>query len=208
MPKTKKQKNRRNSAFGIWHSAFREGFTMIEIVVMLGIVTAVSAVVLFSFGGLNEGAALNRSAREVALSVRRAQNMAIAVSQIPVGVPDSVTQVPLAIGMRFATDAPTQHFLFADLSPVDFRYGGDSEKIPGSEALLERGVNLNRLLGESGQTYAVVHIIFVAPEANILITDSEGNTIPGEIITLEFSSVTGQLKKTVVVRTSGQVSIK
>ena len=61
----------KNWIIGIWNLfgklflgklgyCFMKGFTMIEVVVMVAIVTAISSVVLFSFAGLNESGALNR----------------------------------------------------------------------------------------------------------------------------------------------------
>lgn len=181
---------------------------MVEIVVMLSIVTAISAVVLFSFAGLNEGAALNRSSRELALGIRKAQNMAIAVTEIPVGVVDPTNEVPLAVGIKFSLNDPTHYFLFAERSPLNFKYDGDPEKIVGQDSFLERGVKFNRLIGENGQLHSTIHIIFAAPEADIVLTDINGNPIPGDVITLELISPSGQVKKSVTVRTSGQVSIK
>lgn len=183
------------------------GYTMVEMVVILSIVTAVSSVVLFSFTGLSEGAALNRSARELALAIRQAQNMSLAVTQISVGSPP-VAQIPPAVGIRLNTGEPNIYFLFADLPNVDNKYSGESEKIPGTQITFERRVKINRILDESGTSKPLVHIIFAAPEATEIITDSAGSATLGEKVDIELVSPSGTLKRTITVRISGQVNIK
>lgn len=180
---------------------------MVEMVVILSIVTAISSVVLFSFSGLSEGAALNRSARELALAIRQAQNMSLAVTQIDVGSPPT-PQIPPAVGIRLNTAEPNIFFLFADLPSVDNKYTGASEKIPGTQTTFERRVKINRIIDESGASKPLAHIIFVAPEATLVLTDEAGAATLGEKINIELSSPSGNLKKTVTVRVSGQVSIK
>ena len=52
---------------------------MVELVVLLAIITLISGVVLASFPVLSRRIHLQRSTRQVALSLRKAQNMAFAV---------------------------------------------------------------------------------------------------------------------------------
>lgn len=180
---------------------------MVEMVVILAIVTAVSAVVLFSFTGLSEGTALSRSARELALAIRQAQNMSLAVTQINVGSPPTA-QIPPAVGIRLNTAEPTIYFLFADLPIVDNRYSGDSEKILGTQITFERRVKINRIVDEAGAPKALAHIIFAAPEASVFITDANGSSTLGEKVDIELTAPSGNLKKTITIRSSGQISIK
>lgn len=186
----------------------RYGFTLVEIVVILGIVTAISALVLFGFGGFNEGVSLHRATRKLALDIRRAQNMAIATAQVSVGDPNPALRIPPAVGVRLDRGEPLLYFLFVDLRPLDFRYGGGGEKISNSNTAFDRGVRIRRLINTDETEYAAVHIIFTSPESDIHITDNNGNTIPGDLISVELASASGTTKKTVTIRTSGQISIK
>lgn len=214
------------------HNSHR-GYTMVEIVVMLSILTAVSSIVLFSFGGLNEGASLNRSARELALAIRKAQNMSISVTQVPITMPDE-PQVPLAVGIKFSTANPLGHFLFGELflctgstdpqDPscpggsfvLDYRYSYvtegsiilTDEKIKNSDGFFDRSVRISRLIGEGNIEYPVIHIIFAAPEANMVITDANGTPIPGEEIKIELIAPATGKTRSVTIRTTGQISIK
>lgn len=180
---------------------------MVEMVVILSIITGISSIVLFSFTGLNEGASLNRSVRELALAIRQAQNMSLAVTQIEVGSPP-VPQIPSAVGVRLSTADPERYFLFADLDPLDYRYTGDSEKIQNTENIFDRKVRIKKLADDNGTNYPAAHILFTAPEANLVISDGNGAVIPGEKIEIELASPSGNLTKTITVRLSGQISIK
>src|SRR3989344_8879317 len=209
------------------------GYTMVEIVVMLSIVTAISGMVLVNFGGLNEGASLNRSARELALAIRKAQNMSISVTQVPITVPDA-PQVPLAIGIKFSTANPQTHFLFGELflcagsidheDPncpggtyvLDYKYtyatdGSEvivDEKIKNSDEFFDRNIKISHLIGEDNIEYPVIHIVFAAPEADMVITDAAGTPITGEQIEIKLLAPSTQKTKTVLIRTTGQISIK
>lgn len=186
-----------------------EGFTMVEVVVVLSIITIISTVVLVSFTGLNESGVINRSGRELALGVRRAQNMSLAVTQISVGSPPT-NQIPPAVGVRFSTlsSESNSFFLFADLDPRDNKYTDASEKIIDSTVTFERAVKINKISSKSGQQYSIAHIIFTAPEATAALTDQDGGVIPGGEINVELISPSGNFKKTVSVRESGQIVIK
>lgn len=179
---------------------------MVEVVVMLMIITAVSATVLVGFGSTREGAALNRSARELALAIRRAQNMSLAVTQV-----DTLAgpKVPPAVGVRLAQGGET-YFLFADLAD-NKKYDADDVKIAGADNLaFERGVKIKSLTYlevSSRRTAAAAQVVFAAPEAAMYIADANGDTL-GEVIEIELAGPSGRLIKTVTVRTSGQVSIK
>ncbi|OGZ96750.1 MAG: hypothetical protein A3J10_01415 [Candidatus Sungbacteria bacterium RIFCSPLOWO2_02_FULL_54_10] len=188
------------------------GFTMVEVVVMMSIVTIISGIVLVSFTGLHEGAAINRSARELALAVRRAQNMSLAVTQID--TPLAGPRIPPAIGMRFAQDAQT-YVSFGDFNR-DNRYGNE---LPGDErdvrvvtdAVFEGNVKIKSVAYYDAfnqrQAIPVLHVIFAAPEAAVTIAGADGAPL-GDLAEIELVTASGQLTKRILVRTSGQVSIR
>lgn len=182
-------------------STSRGGFTMIEVVVMLGIVTMISTVVLVSFTGLNEGGAMQRAGRELALAIRRAQNMSLAVTQVETS---TGPQIPPAVGIKLDRTNPSGYFLFADMVR-DNKYTPDDAKI-GQDEAFPVGVRVSSLTDSSGASYTFIHLLFAAPEAVVTITDTNGVSV-GDKIDIELSSPSGQKKK-VVMRTSGQVSIK
>lgn len=199
--------------FGFRHWDFQRktfGFTLVEVVVMMMIVVTISGVVLVSFTGLHEGVATNRAARELALAIRRMQNVSLAVTQVNTL---AGPRTPGAVGMRLETGSP-RYTLFADIVR-DNKYdavvvaGQSDAKI--SEGVLEGGVAITGLSYENefgrSQTVETAHVIFTAPEAAMTVSDRNGETL-GEVLQIVLSRSSGRLAKTVTVRTSGQVSIK
>ncbi len=181
--------------------AGERGFTMVEVVVMLAMITTISAVVLISFTGLREGGAVNRASRELALGIRQAQNMSLAVTLIETS---EGPKIPPAVGIKLERTNPFIYFLFADLLP-DNKYTSQDAKI-GQDENFPQGVRINYLRDASGASYSLVYIIFAAPEASVTIADANGASL-GDKIEIELSSPSGQ-KKIITARTSGQVSIR
>lgn len=179
------------------------GYTMIEVVVMLAIVTAISTVVLISFTGLNEGGAVNRSARELALAIRRAQNMSLAVTQVQTS---SGPRIPPAVGLKLDRSNPTSYFTFADLV-LDNKYVSAGDAQIGVDETFPRGTRINLLTGPTGSPHTIVYIMFAAPEAVVTLSDINGASI-GDKAEIEIVSASGLYKKRITVRTSGQVGIK
>lgn len=198
---------RRKKDFG---TCSTKGFTLFEALIMLAIVTAISSQVLFSFTGLNQGAALQRSAQELALGIRQAQNMSLAITRIEVGsLPTLLT--PPAIGIRISSAAGEsgEFLLFADrndLAARDGRFSGPEERI-GAIQNFVKGARIQRMVsGTQEAPVSVVHILFVAPEATLELTDNQGTQI-SDPLKIILAVPSGQTK-TITARTSGQVSIQ
>lgn len=183
------------------------GFTMIEVVVMLAIVAAISGAVLFSFGGLNEGGALNRSARELALSIRQAQNTSLTVKKINVGNPPT-TQIPQAVGLQL-TRQQNIYFLYADLdNPTNYKYNSPPDgKIDNQDQSFLRNIQIDSLTDSGGSSYQTVNVVFVAPEASLYLTDSSGNSI-GNVLNIVLKAPTTGQTRTLIIRTSGQITVR
>jgi len=181
---------------------------MVEIVVMVAIITFISASVLVNFSGLNEGGSLNRSSRELALNMREAQNMSMSVKELAVGSPTPTNTLPPGVGLEITRNTDS-YIIFADLdfpNPRDFKYSGVSEKIEPLKYFL-RNVVVSSITDSEDIPYSKINIIFSAPEASMTITDNNGVDLGNMILLVLRSPTTGQTK-TITVRTSGQISIK
>lgn len=205
-----------HSIFSIRHSALKRGFTMVEVVVMLSIITLLSGVVLFSFTGLNEGGALTRASRELALGIRRAQNQALAVRKLALETP--TTKIPRAVGVRLQQNQ-TYFFLFGDINPnnnpaindENFKYDL-GEKIIDSTVTFDRNIKIDSVtctLGTTSSSCSPVNILFSNPFGNVSITDdsSPKGLIIADRIEIRLKAPSGGTK-TVTVLKSGQVSVQ
>lgn len=185
-----------------------EGYTAIEIVIVASIMMMISAIVLVGFGGLNDSVAVNRSARDLAVSLRRAQNMALAVT----GIPAIGNVVPPAVGVEL-TIGSSVYYMFADrndiVSPNNFRYDPASERI--QETTFDRGARVKEFRVAEGSPFTPpgnkLNIVFSAPEANPDITDGDGAGTPPDAVDIILESPGGKTKM-ITVRESGQISVK
>src|SRR3989344_5280382 len=183
------------------------GFTMVEIVVMLGIIVLISAVLLANFPGFNESGALIRARQELALDFRRLQNYALAVSNVRLEG-GSLELSPKIFGAHFNMDAPDSYILFVD------RTGGTpngyDEGFEGviSRGELQRSINLNCLYVSGScvtSEYNVPDVVFRAPEARMTISADGISPIGSTFVKVEMKTPNLNLKKTVSVWITGYI---
>ncbi|MFY9462276.1 MAG: type II secretion system protein [Candidatus Sungiibacteriota bacterium] len=189
------------------HSHYlRGGFTMVEVVIMLGIIIIVSAIVLVSFPSVSANINLQKSVQQLALRFRQAQSQALAVRQVqgPFG-----PVVPPAVGVYISTADPTHYIVFADICPS----APNNNKIydAGCDIIietmsLERGVRIIELVDEAAQNQSAVSVVFTVPEASATVYNASGSI--GESILVKLRTDSGNLTKAVRARTSGQVAIE
>ena len=116
------------------------GMTFIELIVVMGIFTAISATVLFNYRDFSDGVALQNLSQEIALQGKRAQTLAsqgrrptLTVDQIN----NSSDLLPLdwvsSYGLAFNTEENPKSFMFYFNSPVYYEF-------PDSETSVERNL--------------------------------------------------------------------
>ncbi len=188
---------------------------MVELVVLLAIITVISSVVLASFPVLSRRIHLQRSARQVALSLRKAQNMAFAVRQANTV---SGRVIPPAYGVHFSRTAPTSYLVFADLRGGP---GGTADGIysPATDAVVETitldpGIRIANLLADLSAPQDAISVAFSVPEARMSIASP---TLPlteslEVVLQVEAGSTlpagAPNLTRSVIVRTSGQIRVQ
>ncbi len=87
------------------------GFSMIEMLVVLFIVTLISSIVLVNFRSGEADINLREAAQKLALDLRRAQASAESVSTLPAS-----SSVPYGYGIYLDQSTPTSYIFFADLN--------------------------------------------------------------------------------------------
>lgn len=186
-------------------SAAREGVSIAEMVVTLAILTIISMMVLANFSGIGSAAALDRSAREMANTLRAAQINAISVRKII-----KFDEVPPAIGVHFDPSLdPRSYSTFADLSAsYDWKFQ-PAELM--DTFFTDQKTRINRLLVNDIPLPAGTrtNIIFVSPEATMYIVDDVTTPadVLGDLLEIELEGISGRTKS-VIVRTTGQISVR
>lgn len=187
---------------------------MVEVVIMLFIITILSAIVLASFSGLSSRIYVQRSTQRLALSLRRAQNMAFGVRQVLDMVPSSPTFgsyiIPGSYGIYLNLGSPTSYLVFADTAPsagLDGRYTSGNDVVIETVPL-DPGISLQSLVTQSGGgNQNVLNITFAVPEAQASIhRDSSGNV--GNWGRISLLDSRGAFPRSITVYTSGQIYVR
>jgi len=180
----------------------QRGVTLVEIVLILGIIAILSSIILPNYKDARAQFALERSAHKLAQDIRRVAEMALSSSECPVGT-TCVGTVPPRYGIYISLNPP-RAILFADTnSPVGMYTSGDDliEELNIEQEVFIKDINV-------GSPPKKTSITFEPPAPTVKIKwDSDGDDGASVIITLALKS--NQLKiKTVTVNKAGLVNVE
>ncbi|MDZ4285353.1 MAG: type II secretion system protein [Candidatus Sungbacteria bacterium] len=187
----------------------QRGFTLIEMVVAVGIVLLISTQVLISFSVLRESSQLKRSAQELSFSIRKAQNMAVAISAVRVG---GVIQIPKSASIRLTISTADangdgiqdngEYFFFAD-QDGDGVYDANERIEPN--LIFPGNMQITSITGATNGNPGA-HVIFYTPEARVALTNYNGTLLAASVMDIKVSAPSGNFIL-VRVRISGQVIV-
>lgn len=192
----------------------KEGFTLVEMMVSLSIVTLIMTTVLFSYSSFSDRLALSSAGQELALAVRQAQTYGLTVREVKStpGVFDK------AYGVFFDTNDSSNYYLFADsLSAANNTYESGSGNCASvtteciEKFTLRNGITVSNICNESAcppSFSTKMHITFLRPnpDARIYFTGTNpmvGPSLTGKVI---LTSPRGRTL-TVTIESTGQVFV-
>lgn len=188
------------------------GFTLIELVVVLGIVTVISTLTLTSYAKFGGQVLLRNLAYDIALTVRQAQVHGLSGRSFS----DQSTDSSIGHGIRIdlATDESARQFSMFSVRGKNDRYGAEAEEVVGELYKLGRGFLIDELCFAKGGVESCtrsgkVDILFKRPEPDAII---RGDTAGAGLIT--YDSVQLILlapqgyKLSVFIEAAGQISIQ
>jgi prepilin-type N-terminal cleavage/methylation domain-containing protein len=192
----------------------QSGFTLIEMLVALGIFVTITSVVLVKDRGFNNVIILNSLAYDLALSIREAQVFGLAAREAKEG-PGGFE---LPYGVAFSENKPTQYTLFLDLNNDRVCFGGSGThcvavkvfNLPNSFTIVDVCIFDNgswaggRCWGDGGLNHANATFRRPNPEAFIAPGVGTGNYHKMEI---HIQSLSGE-ERIVVVTNTGQISVE
>ncbi len=179
------------------HSRNARGFTIVELMVTVGIFAIITSVLLVRNSKFDDETLLQAAAYEVALSVRQAQNYGINV-QGQGGYFDK------PYGIYFETGA-VSYVLFTDTDDDGYYNSQGGEEL--QTFTLGRGFQIAQVCITDGVCDAGVtsaSIVFRRPEPEAIIMLSDGTTHP--FLTVVLSSPRGG-ERYIVVRQTGQIAV-
>lgn len=160
------------------------GFTLIEMLVSIGIFTLMTSIILANYVNFNDVVALSAAGQEMVLSIRQAQTYALNVSQRSVG--SGLFSDPF--GIFFDLDDPTAYYIFVDRN-ANRKYNvgggcgaGSSDCI--TKVNLPNGIRINNLCDivsacPPGLSIRQAHVTFMRPDpdAYIRFTNISGSFV-------------------------------
>ena len=179
------------SQFSIFKQS--EGFTLIELIVVMSIIGILSSAVFLNRQSGEANFALQNSAYKLAQDIKEIREMAMEAREI-----DCNGEKGSNFGIQFKSSWPTYYVLFVDCD-------NDYSQGPGEDFRtinLEKGVKISSLSPDSSFS-----IIFVPPDPKTYIKIEGGSSASVAEITLSLENYPSR-QKSVIVNTSGMVEIK
>lgn len=168
-----------------------KGFTMVEMIVVIGIVTIIASIGIVSFRSGGRATDLTREAQTLALNLRRAQNMALAGTLYQGATPGGY-------GIHLDAASPNSYVLFADL---------DNNKLFGAGEAVETVTFARNVVITGLAPAASLNIVYSPPEPTTTVYDDTGANL-GNTASAILGYSGAALSKTVNINISGQISVQ
>lgn len=93
-----------------------KGFTLIEMIVVIALISILTTVILFNSGRLNSAVLVSNAAYEMGLIVRESQVAGLGVRAVNSGATQTLAAFTSSHGVHFNMSTPTKVILFGDLN--------------------------------------------------------------------------------------------
>lgn len=199
----------------------KRGFTLVELIVVVGIMSVIMLLVVFNSRNFNDDLALRASANEISLAMRQAQNFGISVKESSSGG----ANFGAPYGIAFDLSNPTYAFIYSDTNN-NRAYNGTLACTGSDECreniLIRGGIQINRLcaiytasgalncFAGGGMRYMVLTYVRPNPEPVIKIFDGSNVEVVGPWKTayIELIGPRGSLLYVVTDSSSGLITLQ
>lgn len=194
-----------------------QGFTIVEMIVVIAIFAIITSVALFNQGKLNSNILVNNLAYEIALAVRETQTYGIGVRAGASG-----TSFEGGYGISFDISKPNQIVTFTDNNSNHVLDAGEevatftiSNQRGNKITAICRGVTSNsqKCVGGSDHNVSILNILFRRPNPEAIffsvrngISTASTDDIPGPAY-IVVNTPSGDNCRVVVVEKTGQIEV-
>jgi len=170
--------------------AGRAGFTLVEFLVVIGIIAILTLILFVNYQPFKEELALQRATAKLAQDIRRAEGMAISSQEFS----SCGSGYKHQYGIFFKQSKPKEYSLFADCNNNgDYDQGVD--KIVGEVIDIESGASITNL------SSSFLRIVFSPPDPIVIINPS------ADLAIITLSNSEGQ-SKIIGVNKAGLIYVK
>ncbi len=174
------------------------GFTLTELLVVTGVMIALSLAVLVNWKGSGQEFALQRSANKLAQDLRKASNMAMSAKEFQGSVPLGGYGIFLKVRDHYYI---LDYILYADTNPVGGNQAYEAGDGQVETIYEEQGVYIQDIFSSS------LSINFKPPSPTIRIVKADGTELAQATIILALQSDPTKTK-TIRVNTAGLITVE
>ena len=194
------------------------GFTLIELIVSLGIFAIMTALVVAKYGNFNQTVLFTNLAYDTALVIRTAQTYGLSVRREGTGIGDFQHAYGVQVTTRSSGSENKEIILYSD--------SNDSKKYEPSDTVvsrynIKRGAYISETCtltsgtetcwessGPSASVNHNVNITFKRPDPNAVIYRGGNTTVPSASrLRIELTGTDGSTRN-VIVMSNGQISVE
>ncbi len=186
----------------------KEGFTLLEALIVIGIVVIIAGVTLSNFPEFSERINIEQETGKLVLFLRKAQTFALAVREFQPG-----SGIFPSYGVHLSMDNTEKYFLFADLnsSNVFEEFLGEFVE----ETIFKKRFQIAQICGNSQSipegpcSLSSADIVYTRPTPTITLTGIDsGLPFLYNDIKVVLKSIDGSIEKNVIVWSTGQISVE
>jgi len=203
-------------------SRFVAGFTLIELIIVVGIFVLLTGILLVRLPSLGTKTRVDAATNVLIQTVRKMYNDSISVRELEPGLFPSY-------GIFLDTNFPRRIIVYADCIADDnsdgiiddrdlFTYRESSTDCNGKNGFVEeitldsrvRIQEIRSILSRSLNIPTVeteVHIEFLRPEPSVWMTNESGVVLPTGRVEIDITDIGGQFTKTIIIWISGKIEI-
>lgn len=194
-----------------------KGFTIVELMVSVGIFALMTALLLAKYGTFNQGILLTNLAYDLALTIRNAQSYGVNVKSAPTGIANYSNEFNLPYGVYIDDGVSIKALpknevvFFVDLNNNQKYDPGATPSELISKYTMKRGsyvssICVNQLYSCGSANFHNLHLTFVRPDPRATIKSDHSSIylVYAEIV---LKSSDGKSKK-VTINDLGQIVIK
>jgi len=196
-----------------------QGFTLIELMVTMSLVSIIMLVVMFSYSKFSDRLSLKSATQEIAVTIRQAQSYGLNVREAAAGGGQFASAYGIFID---PTNDPTHYTVFVDaFANKTYDVGAGSCGTSTTECVekdaVRNGVQISKICDSSGacsinSSKKNVNITFLRPnpDADINFTNAAGTIVGGgseDSVAITLTSPQGDTA-TVTVDRTGQISVQ